>query len=310
MLTSEALFERYFLPLYPPEAKRDLAKARAEDANPAQNPSIVAQLEGIAQVFAELAPHAFDAPDLVLDFTDASVHRLGVLLTEEVRAKWLAPNEDGSPPLITQVVIHGAVYVAACVVRAHGGEWQVRNPLWESQVRLESKAGTADLAIFHWWLKALSDDEIGKGRLLDRYRTHVEVPTFDPAKLPAIAPPDRRLPRLAKVRYDLLHKHLRAHLPELRSVGDDFPSPERLDEYGFSSLDFLLLGEGRMLLVYGPTKEGLHLFWLDATGFQKSAYFPADAFPAPVVKLEGDKLRIFVSVQKKDVTHEMLWWGN
>jgi hypothetical protein len=65
-----------------------------------------------------------------------------------------------------------------------------------------------------------------------------------------------------------------------------------------------------MLLVYGPTKEGLHLFWLDATGFQKSAYFPADAFPAPVVKLEGDKLRIFVSVQKKDVTHEMLWWGN
>ncbi len=310
MLTSEALFERYFLPLYPPEARRDLAKARSADANPAQNPSIVAQLEGIAGVFAELGPHAFAKPDLVLDFTDASVHRLGVLLTEEIRDRWLAPNEDGSPPLITQVVIHGAIYVAACVVRAHGGKWQVRNPLWESQVRLESRAGTADLAIFHWWLKALGDDEIGKGRLLDRYRTHVEVPTFDPAALRPIAPPDRRIPRLAKVRYDLLYKHLRAHVPELRSVGDDFPSPERFEEYSFTSLEFQLLGEGRMLLVYGPTKEGLHLFWLDETGFQKAAYFPADSFPAPLVKVDGDKLRVFVSVQKQEMVHEMLWWGH
>lgn len=309
MLTSEALFERYFLPLYPPEVRRDLAKARATDANAAENPSIYAQLEAIAQTFAELAPHAFGAPDLALDFTDASVHRLGVLLTEELRDKWLAPNEDGSPPLITQVVIHGAVYVAACVVRSHGGKWRVRNPLWESFVRLDSRAGTADLAVFHWWLKALSDDEIGKGRLVDRYRTHVEVPTFDPSSLAVIAPPDRRLPRLAKVRYDLLYKHLRAHLPELKSVGDDFPSPERVEELAFSHLEFQLLGEGRMLLVYGPTKEGLHVFWLDATGFQKSAFFPADSFPAPVVKVDGEKIRIFLSVQKQEITHEMLWWG-
>ena len=309
MLTSEALFERYFLPLYPPEVRRDLAKARATDANAAENPSIYAQLEAIAQTFAELAPHAFGAPDLTLDFTDASVHRLGVLLTAELRDKWLAPNEDGSPPLITQVVIHGAVYVAACVVRSHAGKWQVRNPLWESFVRLDSRAGTADLAVFHWWLKALSDDEIGKGRLVDRYRTHVEVPTFDPSTLAVIAPPDRRLPRLAKVRYDLLYKHLRAHLPELKSVGDDFPSPERVEELAFSHLEFQLLGEGRMLLVYGPTKEGLHVFWLDATGFQKSAFFPADSFPAPVVKIDGDKIRIFLSVQKQEITHEMLWWG-
>ncbi|MFO0591747.1 MAG: hypothetical protein U0441_29640 [Polyangiaceae bacterium] len=309
MLSSEALFEKCFLPLYPPEARRDLAKARAADANPAENPSIYAQLEVIATTFAELAPHAFERPDLVLDFSDASVHRLGVLLTKELRDKWLSPNEDGSPPLITQIVIHGAVYVAAVVVRAHGGKWQVRNPLWESQVRLESRAGTADLAVFHWWLKALSDDEIGQPRLVDRYRTHVEVPTFDPSTLPVIAPPDRRLPRLAKVRYDLLYKHLRAHLPELKSVGDDFPSPERVEELAFSSLDFTLLGEGRMLLVHGPTKEGLHLYWLDATGFQKSAFFPADSFPAPLVKVEGEKIRIFLSVQKQEIVHEMLWWG-
>lgn len=308
MLTTEALFERYFLPLYPPDARRDLAKARAADANPANNPGIVQQLDDIARVFAQMAPAAFDQPDLVLDFTDESVHRLALLLTPEARDRWLSLPSDG-PPLLAQVVLHGAVYLGACIVRTRGASWQVRSPLWESLVRLESKAGTADLAVFQWWLKALSDDEIGKGRLLDRYRTHVEVPTFDASALRPIAPPDRRLPRLSKVRYDLLYKHLRAHLPELRSVGDDFPSPERFEEYKFTSLDFLLLGEGRMLLMWGATKDGVHLFWLDEHGFQKSAFFPADSFPAPMVKQEGDKLRVLLSLGGKQEVYEMLWWG-
>jgi hypothetical protein len=308
VLTAQSLFERYFLPLYPEDARADLQRARATDANPAKNPAIVGQLDEIAEVFARLAPGAFEAPDLALDFTDASVHRIGVLLTREARDRLLA-GPKGGPPLLSQVVIHGAVYVGACVVRAHGGSWQVRRPLWESLVRLESKAGTADLAIFQWWLKALSDDEIGKGRLVDRYRTHVEVPTFDAASLPSIAKGERKIPRLSKVRYDLLYKHLRAHLPELRTVGEDFPSPERFEEYGFTSLDFQLLGGGRMLLVHGPAKGGLYLFWLDATGFQKSLFFPADSFPAPMVKVEGDKLTILASVQGKQQISEMLWWG-
>lgn len=308
MLTPTILFERFFLPLYPPDSRADLDAARRTDANPANNPAILAQLDDVARVFAELAPAAFDRPDLVLDFTDASVHRLGVLLTPEVRDRWMEMPSDG-PPLLAQVVIHGALYVGACVVRTRGAKWLVRRPLWESLVRLDSPAGTADLAVFHWWLKALSDEEIGKGRLLDRYRTHVEVPTFDASSLRVIAPADRKLPRLAKVRYDLLYKHLKAHLPELRTVGDDFPSPERFEQYGFTSLDFHLLGGGRMLLLAGPTKEGLHLFWLDAEGFQKSAFFPADSFPAPMVKVEGDKLVVLASVQGKNEVHEMLWWG-
>ena len=45
-----------------------------------------------------------------------------------------------------------------------------------------------------WWLKALSDEEIARPSLGDRYRTHVEVPTFDAASLPVIAPPERRVP--------------------------------------------------------------------------------------------------------------------
>ena len=44
---------------------------------------------------------------------------------------------DGAS-LLTHVVVHGAIYVGSCVIRGHGASWQVRRPLWESLVRLES----------------------------------------------------------------------------------------------------------------------------------------------------------------------------
>lgn len=307
-LTAARLFERAFAPLYPQDV--DLATLRATDANPANNPTILAQIDEAATIFARLAPEALGAPDLALDFTDASVHRLSRLLTRERRDAWIAASAAaGAPSLLVTLVTHGALYVGACVARSHGGVWQVRRPLWESLVRLTSPAGTADLAVFHWWLKALADDEIDKDRLVDRYRTHVEVPTFDAGALAPIAPPDRRLPRLSKVRYDLFYKHLRAHLPELRDVGADFPSPERFEEMGFKWLDFLLLGGGRMLLVHGPTDRGVHLLFLTREGFIKALYYPADAFPAHKVEAEGDVLRVIASIQGKLEVHEMLWWG-
>jgi len=308
-LTAERLFDQWFAPLYPRDA--DLAELRSTDANPANNPSITAQLDEAAEVFARLAGALLGEGAVMLDYSDASVHRLGRLLTRERRDAWLAPADaPGAPPAIVRLVTHGALYVGACIVRNHGGVWQARRPLWESLVRLDSSAGTGSLAVFHWWLKALSDDEIGRDRLGARYRTHVEVPTFDAAQLAPIAPPDRRLPRLTKVRYDLLYKHLRAHLPELRDVGEDFPSPERFEDYGFQWLDFKLVGGGRMLLLYGAAESGLHLIWMDAGGFVKSAYYPADKFPAPMVEAgEGDKIRVIVSIQNKPVVHEMLWWG-
>jgi hypothetical protein len=308
-LTPELVFARFFQPYYPADVRADLQKARTTDANPGQNPSILAQIDEIARTFARLAPVALDAPDLDLDFSDASVHRLGAKVGRDKRDAWLVPRAKGEPPFVVQFVTHGALYVGACVVKNHGGEWLARRPLWESIVRLTSRAGTGELAIFAWWLKALSDDEIDHQRLVDRYRTHVEVPTFDADALPVVAPPDRRMPRLAKVRYDLLYKHLRAHLPELRSVGDDFPSPERFAELAFKWLDFVWLGGGRMLLLHGPTPEGVHLFWLDAKGFVKAAFYPADSFPAHVIETDGDKLRVIVSIQNKMQVHEMLWWG-
>ncbi|MBI4956072.1 MAG: hypothetical protein HY908_28890 [Myxococcales bacterium] len=307
-LTAPRLFERVFWPLYPPEARADLERARRTDANPAGNPRLRAPLDEAAAVFAELAPRALGVPELVLDGSDASVHHLAAALTAERRDALLG-REHGGVPELAELVIHGVAYVGSCAVGAHGGTWQLRHPLWESLVRLESRAGTGDLAIFQWWLKALSDDEIGQGRLADRYRLHVEVPTATPEALPVLAPPGRPIPRLGTVRWDTLHKHLRAHLPELRQVGEDVPSARRLGELGFGWLDFLLVGGGRMLLVHGPTERGVHLYWLDRAGFTGSMFFPADALPEHRVEACGDKLVVTLPVLGKEQRHELLWWG-
>ena len=302
-LTAERLFHQYFAPLYPPEALADLANLRTIDANPGKNKSIYVELLSAAKIFCSKAPEVFQKPDLSLDFSDASIHRIGILLTRELREAWIA---SGS---LVQVVTHGSLYVSACAVRNHGGEWLVRRPLWESRVRLESKAGVSELAMFQWWLKALSDEELGIPRLVDRYRTHVEVPTFNPDLLDVVAPADRVIPRLSKVRYDLLYKHVRAHLPELKDFGINFPSPERFEDLGFRYLDFLMLGGGRMLLMHGPGRHGVHLMWLEATGFQKAAYYPSDPTQDYKVEVHGDFVRVTAPIQNKPFVHDMLWWG-
>jgi hypothetical protein len=188
----------------------------------------------------------------------------------------------------------------------------VRRPLWESVVRLHSRAGEASLAVFSWWLKSLADeafDAPGQATLADRYRSYVEVPCARPEELPVIAPADRALPRLKSPRYDTLHKYLRAHLPELKDLGEDFPSPERFAELELSAVDFFLVGGGRMVLMAGASRDGLHLFWVTEAGFEKSAFLPSDAFPAPVVRVEGDRILAMTSHDGETRTHEMLWWG-
>ncbi len=71
----------------------------------------------------------------------------------------------------------------------------------------------------------------------------------------------------------------------------------------------MMLGEGRMLLMHGPAEHGVHLFWLDMTGFISSAYFPADTTPEHEVELVEDKVRVSLPVLGKTQVHEMLWWG-
>ena len=147
--------------------------------------------------------------------------------------------------------------------------------------------------------------------LADRYRTHVEVPTLDAGALPRFVAThtERRLPRITKPRYDVLYKYLRAHLPELKDVGRDFPSPERLDDMRLRWLDAHVLGEGRMVLLAGAGEGGVHLFWLDGQGFVKAAFYAADSMPEPIVRVEGDRVKVLGRYEQKDVVHEMLWWG-
>jgi hypothetical protein len=298
-VTAESLFRDVFLPQYPEDARSDLGRARSTDANPAKNPHILAQIADAARIFVELAPTALGAPSLELDFSDASVHRLGAALAR----KRLEERSE-----LFNFVVHGSFYVGECIVRNHGGAWSVRRPLWESLVALKSRAGEAELPIFHWWLKSLADDPTAT--LGDRYRAYVEIPCAKPEELPVIAPPEgRQFPRLSKLKYDVFYKYLKAHLPEVKDVGEGFPSPERFTDYEFKHLDFALVGGGRMLLMYGPNKDGLHAFWLTKEGFDKAAFWPADAFPAPMMKVKGDKLEVLLSRDGKPQSFELLWWG-
>jgi hypothetical protein len=314
--SAEVLFRDLFLPLYPEDAKTDLARARTEDANPAGNPAILGHLDDAARVFVGMAPAVLGKDDaaLDLDFTDASIHRLSAAMTKDCVER-LAADGKGADNALFNVVVHGAAYVGACIVRSHGGTWSVRRPLWESVVRLRSRAGEAELPVFHWWLKACAQPgEAPHASLADRYRAHVEVPCARPEDLPIIAPPDRTLPRLSKIRYDVFYKYLKAHLPELRDVGEAFPSPERFAELRFEHLDFALLGRGRMLLVHGPTKHGLHAFWLTKEGFEKAAFWPCDAFPAPLLRVRHtdageERLEVILSRDGKQLVFELLWWG-
>jgi hypothetical protein len=305
---AEQLFVRFFLPLYPPDARASLARTRAEDANPAGNPSLLAHLSDAADGFVGNARALF-GEDLGLDGSDASVHRLSAALTRERRDAWGAQGAPGTAEnVLFNVVAHGAAYVGACVVAGHGGVWGVRRPLWESVVRLASRAGEGDLAVFHWWLKSLADDA-GDATLADRYRAHVEVPCARPEELPVFVEGARALPRLKQPRYDLLHKYVRAHLPELRDLGEHFPAPDRFEEYGFRWLDFHVLGGGRMVLLAGASPHGLHLFWLTVAGFEKSAFLACQAFPDPVVRAEKDRVVAMTSEGGEARVHEMLWWG-
>jgi hypothetical protein len=309
---AEEIFVRYFLPLYPPDSRVNLARARATDANPGNNPTITMHLDEAARRFVENAPALF-GQGLELDWSDASVHRLSSALTLERRNAWATGGDEGTAesPLFN-VVVHGAAYVGACVVATHGGLWSVRRPLWESVVRLKSRAGDADLAIFHWWLKSLADDTLALeegARLSDRYRAHVEVPCARADDLPVVVRSTRSLPRLKEPTYDLLHKYLRAHLAEIRDLGRDFPTAERFAAYGFRWVDFVVVGDGRLVLMACASPHGLHLIWLGAGGFEKGAFFACDTFPDPVVRLQGERITVMTSEGGNARVHEMLWWG-
>lgn len=327
-LTAERLFRERFLPLYPVGARTiaGLAALRATDANPSNNPAILRALDETADLFANLAPHALGVTSLSLDRTDDSVHRLSRELTAKARERlFLARRESASgatePPLLIHFVAHAAIYVAACAVSNHGGQWLVRSPLWETRVALVSRSGRAEISPFAWLLRCLSD-EGDTATLADRYRTHVEVPFEDVDSWPVVVDPRKRIPRLhgKPVRYDAVVRHWKAHLSGIEELGDAFPTPERFTELGFRWLEFVVVGDGRAVIVHGPARDrGVHLFWLGRAGFIKAAYFDVETSDeSHRVTVEGaagpdgsPQQVVVVSLANGDSMTEqrMMWWG-
>jgi hypothetical protein len=177
-LSAQALFERVFWPLYPEEVRRDLKAARESFVNPANDCGVTELIDEIAEAFKHLAPSILGLKGADLDDTDASVHKLGGALTRENRDRLLREQTVGRhrTPLLAMIAIHGTLYVARCIASNHQGQWLVRTPLWESTVRVQGPLGDAELAVFQWWLKSLSDEEVDRRPLGDRYRRYVEVP--------------------------------------------------------------------------------------------------------------------------------------
>ena len=315
-VTPETIFREVFLPHYPPGTS--LESVRRTDANPGKNPEILHAIDETALVFAGLAEEAL-GESLELDGSDASIHRLSRALTAAARDSLYSRRHAGER-LLLLFVAHAAIYVGRAIVKNHGGTWLVRNPLWETRVLLTSKAGTAELCPFTWLLKSFADPPTGGSSenttLADRYRTLIEVPRLNAASWPILATP-RRIPRLGRVRYDTLFQHLHTHVPELTDFGADFPSPERFAELEFVCLNFLLVGGGRTLLVWGPCRGGIRLFWMSNDGFSKAIFVEGDSVPEPLLTAENREgaagmvecIKLAFTQSGEPREFESLWWG-
>ncbi len=311
-MDTEQLFRERFLPHYPAGARANLVEARSVDANPGANPEFSQRMAAFAETFVH-GVAAIDPQGAPLTFDDASVHRLSALLGPTLRDELVSRGE------LVPFVVHGVAWLGELIVRVNGGAWRFRNPLWESFVHLTSAAGEAELALFSWFLKALTppEDGVGASTLADRYRRFVERPTLDVAAMPVVVKGERKLPRLAKVRYDLLHKYLRAHLPELSDLGEHFPSPERFEAYNFRFIDAAVVGDGRMVVLSGLAEGGFGAFWLGAAGFEGALFVPCDTFPEPRAEVIGDasvslltqRIRLHFAQNKQPLFEELLWWG-
>jgi hypothetical protein len=304
-------FHRVLAPLYPKDLRDRPASNRVMPVH-SELSQIHSQVDSIAETFKRLAPSLLELPAESLDDSDASIHRIGLALTRERRDALIATAADGGeqPSLLAMLIVHGSVYTCRCIVRNYGGLWLFRQPLWESAVSLRSVLGQGELNPFSWWVKSLSDEEVDRLAFADRYRSYVEVPCFNVDAVPVLLQSERAVPKIMAPGYEQLFHHLKAYVPEIRQPGPDFPSAERFADMDFAWLDFLWVGVGRQLLIWGPAKrKGTHLFWMDKNGFVKSAFYQSDDFPETVVRLKDDWIQIIVSMQTELKVHEMPWWG-
>ncbi len=67
-----------------------------------------------------------------------------------------------------------------------------------------------------------------------------------------------------------------------------------------------------MIVVHGANAHGLHAYWLGKDGFEKSAFWPADKFPEPILRQhpnDVEKLEVALSHDGSTRSFELLWWG-
>ena len=249
----------HFLPLYPPDARGDLAQARATDANPARNPAIFAHL-GRGRRRPSRGPGAESprhrgADRARLHGRECSSRERSASRRETARSggrplgRWGRARERALQRGRSRGRLRRRVRQSAQSTRARGARGAPR--LWRALVshRLASPARPSSRSSTGG-LKTLADEDVE--RVGSRWPI-VTAPMWRTRRralktLPIIATltgasASVAFPRLAKPRYDTLHKWLKAHLPELRDLGEHFPSPERFDEIAVSrSLAFLRSG--------------------------------------------------------------------
>ena len=213
-------------------ARRPRPRARARTRTPRGNPAIFAHLDEAADRLRRATRAALFGADLAPrpHATRASTAS-SAALTRERRDAWAAQGARGHAPRTCSSTssVHGAAYVGACVVASHGGAWGVRRPLWESVVRLDvarGRGGPRRLPLVAQVAGRRRSRGVDARRSLPRPRRGALRATRG-APGPRRGP-RRALPRLKQPRYDLLHKYLRAHLPELRDLGARLPRPGSL----------------------------------------------------------------------------------
>ena len=305
-LTASDLLARWFWSHYPADVRAAPFLHRDVDANPGHNPAFPAALAEAAGLFAANAAGLLGE---ALPFTDEGVATLARGLTRARRDDWMAQSDPTAPDNhFAQVVIHAAAYLGEVIVRAHGGRWEIRRPLWESVVH-RRRGGT--VSPFHWLLKSLADDAIDDVPLAARWRVHVVMHDLDLDALPAIAPA-KKLPGLKHPNYDLLVKYLHQHLPELRDVGEGFPSPAEFTARGFESLSFERLHGGRVVALHGLIPGAgerppvVEVSWMTARGIDHADPIPCDAGVPYFGRAVNDELvEITVAWQEKPHTHRL-----
>ncbi|MBL8684923.1 MAG: hypothetical protein JNK05_37450 [Myxococcales bacterium] len=319
---AQGWFERWFLAHYPEEVRRDYHRFVDTDANPANNPSITGHLAEGAALFARNAPALLGTE---LSFDGAGVAKLATALDRKRRDAWVANSSPDDPGnMLFNAVIHGALFVGECAVRAHGCAWSARNPLWESRVDRFVREGTKARAIgpfspFQWLLKHLDDREIDAPRLADRFRVHVEFATADVASYPPVVTAPK-LPKIDGGEYDLLVKFLHRHAPTLKDLGPLFPSVSEWSALGYKSLGFESFFDGRVVALhalFAPIDSDPHgdnatvdVYWLTAEGAQRIDRVPCAAHPPYFARKTGDTLEVTVSFQGKPHTHRIGYRGH